>query len=81
MITSSRQASIKVFILETFRNALLVIAGFAIAPTHLLYSFYEAHTLFRGLAISVGILTAIWGLFNMLKISLRVIEARTVPAQ
>jgi hypothetical protein len=81
MINNSSQTSIKLFVLEIFRSALLVIAGFAIAPTHLLYSLYEAHALFRGIAISVGILTAIWGLFNMLKISLRVIEARIVPAQ
>jgi hypothetical protein len=58
-----------------------VLAGFAIAPTHLLYSFYEAHALFRGIAITLGVLTAIWGLFSMLKISLKVIEGRALPTQ
>jgi len=81
MSASSSQTSIKEFSLGIFRNVLLVFAGFAVAPTHLLYSFYEAHALFRGIGVSIGILTAIWGLFNMLKISLRVIEARIVPAQ
>jgi hypothetical protein len=79
MSTNSRRPSITIFIREIFRSALLVLAGFAIAPTHLLYSFYEAHALFRGLAITAGVLTAIWGLFCMLTITLKVIEGRAVP--
>jgi hypothetical protein len=77
MKMNTNKFSIRTFIMEIFRGVLLVFAGFAIAPTHLLYSFYEAHTLFKGAAIFIGILTAVWGLFYMLKISLRAIEKRT----
>jgi hypothetical protein len=76
---NSSPSSIAFFIREICRGALFIIAGFAIAPTHLLYSFYAAHALFRGIAVSVGILTAIWGLFHMLRVSLKVIEGRIQP--
>lgn len=79
MSANSSRYSIKFFILELFRSALLVLAGFAMAPTHLLYSLYEDHALFRGIAISIGVLTAIWGLFYMLTISLKVIAGRIQP--
>jgi hypothetical protein len=81
MSTNSSQPSIKSFVSGIFRSALLVLAGFAIAPTNLLYSFYEAHALFRGISIYIGVLTAIWGLFYMLKTSLKIIEARIVPTR
>jgi hypothetical protein len=81
MSANSSRSSIAYFVREIFRSVLLVFAGFEIAPTHLLYSFYETHALFRGIAISIGILTSIWGLFHMLKVSLRVIEGRIVPTQ
>jgi hypothetical protein len=81
MITSSSRTSIKFFIFEIFRSSLLVFAGFAIAPTHLLYSFYEGHALFRGVSISIGIFTSIWGLFYMLKTSLKIIEGGVQPTR
>ncbi len=81
MSTNSSRSSIAFFIREIFRSALLVLAGFAIAPTHLLYSFYQDHAVFRGFSISIGILTSILGLFYMLKISLRTIEGRIQPTQ
>jgi hypothetical protein len=79
MSTTPVRSSITLFAREILQSALLVLAGFAIAPTHLLYSFYEAHALFRGIAISAGILTAIWGLFYMLKSSLKFMDGRNPP--
>ena len=79
MSMNSSRFSIKFFTLEIFRTTLLVLAGFAIAPTHLLYSLYEDHASLRGIAICIGILTAIWGLCRMLYISLKVIEGRIQP--
>jgi cytochrome c biogenesis protein CcdA len=75
MSANSSPPSIKFFIREICRSALLVLAGFAISPTHLLYSFYETHALFRDIAISVGVFTTIFGLFYMLRVSLNVIDA------
>ena len=81
MSTNASRFSIKFFIVAIFRSSLVVLAGFAIAPTHLLYSFYEAHASFRVIAIFAGILTAIWGLCYMLNISLKVIGERIQSTQ
>jgi hypothetical protein len=81
MSASSSRSSIALFIREILRGTLFVLAGFAIAPTHLLYSFYETQALFRGIAIFIGILMAIWGLFYMLRISLTEIERRLQPTE
>jgi len=81
MSINSSRPSIKFFMFEIFRGALLIFAGFTIAPTHLLYSFYEEHALFRGIAISMGVLTSIYGLFYMLKTSLKVIEGGIQPTR
>jgi MFS-type transporter involved in bile tolerance (Atg22 family) len=71
--------SIGSFILGIFRSGLVVFAGFAIAPTRLLYDFYESHPSIRIIAVFAGILTAIWGLCSMLNISLRTINGRSQP--
>jgi hypothetical protein len=79
MSTNSSQSLIIFFIRKIFLSALMVLAGFAIAPTHLLYSFYEAHSVFRAIAIFAGVLTTIFGLFYILTISLKIIEGRIAP--
>lgn len=81
MSANASPFSIRIFILDVFRSSLIIIAGFAIAPTHLLYSFYEANALFRGIAIFAGILTAIWGLCHMVYFSLKVVQGRIHPRQ
>jgi hypothetical protein len=81
MSKNSSNNLITFFLRKIFFGTLVVIAGFAIAPTHLLYSFYETHAVVRGIAIFVGTSTAIWGLFYMLTISLKIIEGRVAPEQ
>ncbi len=58
------------------RCAVVIVLGFLIAPTQLLYSFYEAHGAFKAIAIILGVLVVMRGLFNMLKISLNAINTR-----
>jgi len=80
-VNLNRSESFNVFIRGILRGVLFVFAGFAIAPTQLLYSFYASHSLFRGIALLIGISIAIWGLFYMLRVSLAVIEGRPQPTQ
>jgi hypothetical protein len=65
------------FFRPVIRSAFVVILGFLIAPTQLLYSFYEAHGAFKAIAIIVGVLVVMRGLFNMLKISLNAINTHS----
>ena len=81
MSNNPSQFSIGSFVLGIFRGALIVLAGFAISPTHLLYSIYEAHPSLRVTVIFAGILTTIWGLCSMFNISLKVIQSRLEATQ
>lgn len=63
-----------IFVRPIIRSLSVVILGFLLAPTHLLYSFYQAHTMFRWTVIMLGVAITIRGLFNMLKISVRAIK-------
>lgn len=67
----------KTFFRPIIRSLLIVIVGFLLSPTHLLLSIYQENAAIRGIAIIVGMLITIFGLFNMLSVSLKAISDYT----
>jgi hypothetical protein len=59
------------FFSPILRQILVIMAGFFVAPTPLLYTFYQEHAAARWIAILLGALIAIAGLFGMLSISIK----------
>ncbi len=75
MTTDHYKSLNNLFFLPLTRNIALVLIGFLLAPTQIMYSLYEEHDALKWIAVIIGACVSIFGLFNMLKISLKTIEA------
>jgi len=62
------------FVRPMLKSLVIIVAGFFLAPSHLLISLYEKHDGFRNIAVILSFLVVVVALFNMISISLKAIS-------
>ncbi len=75
MLNDHYKSLISLFVLPVARSIALVLGGFLLAPTEVLYSLYQEYDAIKWIAVLLGAFVSIFGLFSMLKISIKTIEA------